>query len=193
MLFNPSGRLSRKQALIGFLALSIAAVTAWPIARVGISKPGIVTADLPETELKVVLQQLLDNVYRAFDFREEDDVYDKLAVSVDGGLLVDVYLQNRKSMQIKRAGGAHAKVRAVELLQAESQPGADLPLSYDVTASWSALGTVGHWGHLHTRKNVYQALITISVVDNVWKITGLKLLDEKRVDPYSNEALDGSS
>ena len=59
--------------------------------------------------------------YRAFDFREEDDVYDKLAISVDGDLLVDVYLQNRKSMQIQRAGGAQARVREVELLKVKKR------------------------------------------------------------------------
>ena len=53
-------------------------------------------------------------------------------------------------------------------------------------ATWSALGTVGHWGHVHTRKNRYQAVVTLSVVDNVWKITGLNLLDEARIDAYAH-------
>ena len=40
------------------------------------------------------------------DFREEEDVYDKLAISVSGDLLTDIYLQSRKSLQIEQAGGA---------------------------------------------------------------------------------------
>ncbi len=192
-LFNPRKMLTRKSAIIGSLILFGAGAAAYPFARTSISKPAAIVANLPEAEVKPVLQSLLDNVYRAFDFREEHDVYDKLAISVDGDLLVDVYLQNRKSMQIQRAGGAQARVREVELLKVKSEPNADMSLSYDVTATWSAMGTVGHWGHIHTRKNLYDATITMSVVDGVWKITGLKLLEEKRVDPYSNEPMDGSS
>jgi hypothetical protein len=46
------------------------------------------------------------------------------------------------------------------------------------------MGTVGHWGHIHTRKNQYEAKITVESVEGVWKLTGLELLEEKRIDPY---------
>ena len=191
VIINPAGLLSGRKALTGFFGLLIAGAAAYPVARVEVGKPAMLAPELAEAEISGVMQQILDNVYRAFDFREEEDVYDKLALSVDGELLVDVYLQNRKSMQVQRAGGAQARVREVELLETESNPNPDQQLSYDVRATWSALGTVGHWGHVHTRKNRYQAVVTLSVVDNVWKITGLNLLDEARIDPYSNEVLDG--
>ena len=55
----------------------------------------------------------MKNVYRAFDFRAEADVYEKLAMSVSGDLLADIYLQNRKSLAIQQAGGAQAKVKEV--------------------------------------------------------------------------------
>jgi hypothetical protein len=47
------------------------------------------------------------------------------------------------------------------------------------------MGTVGHWGHVHTRKNYSDAAVTIEAIDGAWKITGLELLEEKRVDPYA--------
>ena len=50
------------------------------------------------------------------------------------------------------------------------------------TGSWTALGTVGHWGHLHRRKNRYEAVVTLGAQDGVWKIVGLDLLDEQRID-----------
>jgi hypothetical protein len=52
-------------------------------------------------------------------------------------------------------------------------------------AKWTAMGTVGHWGHTHTRKNRYEANITVEPVDGAWKITDLELLEEKRIDPYA--------
>ena len=51
----------------------------------------------------------------------------------------------------------------------------------------TAFGTVGHWGHIHGRKNLYDALITLGIVDGAWKIVGLELLEEKRIDPYAKE------
>ncbi|MFC1832431.1 hypothetical protein ACFL0S_10485 [Thermodesulfobacteriota bacterium] len=134
---------------------------------------------------RAITHSLLKNVYRSFDFREEEDVYDKLAVSVSGDLLTDIYLQNRKSMLIEQAGGAQAKVKQIEVLQADAQESKKQPGALDVRTKWTAIGSVGHWGHIHTRQNVYEAIMTISVVDGAWKISGLEVLEEKRVDPYA--------
>ena len=59
----------------------------------------------------------------------------------------------------------------------------DRGLGYRIQGRWSALGTVGHWGHLHQRKNLYEAILTVEAVNGTWKLTGLELLEERRVDP----------
>jgi len=136
----------------------------------------------------VVLESLLKNVYRSFDFREEEDVYDRLATSVTGDLLSDIYLQNRKSLVVTQAGGARARVKEVEILEVDVNhlDGRSLDLLFH--ARWTAMGTVGHWGHIHTRKNRYEANITVQPKDGVWKITNLELLEEERIDPYGQTA-----
>jgi hypothetical protein len=161
----------------------VGSVALYPFAHISVAKPAQFTPALNDDDTKVVMQSLLKNVYRAFDFREEDDVYDKLAISVSGDLLTDIYLQSRKSLQVQKAGGAQAKVKEVEVQQATVQSRPDRPLAYTFRAKWTALGTVGHWGHVHTRKNLYDALVTVDAVDNNWKITGLELLEEQRIDP----------
>ncbi len=40
---------------------------------------------------------------------------------------------------------------------------------------------VGHWGHIHERRNAYQADLTIEPVDGAWKLTDVEILDEVRV------------
>ncbi len=45
------------------------------------------------------------------------------------------------------------------------------------------MGTVGHWGHVHTRQNLYDAIVTIAAVDGAWKITDLEVIEENRIDP----------
>lgn len=188
--FRFTKQRNKRSSIVAALALVAISVIAFPFASVSVAKPGAMAPALPDSEAKSVLQSLLDNVYRAFDFREEENVYDKLAHSVSGDLLADVYLQNRKSLEIQRAGGAQAKVKEVEVLAVAAKPNPERSFAYDLTAKWSALGTVGHWGHVHTRKNVYDAVFTMEVVGGVWKITGLDLLEEKRVDPYGSAASD---
>jgi hypothetical protein len=47
------------------------------------------------------------------------------------------------------------------------------------------MGSVGHWGHTHIRKNQYEANITVEPIDSAWKITNLELIEEKRIDSYA--------
>lgn len=166
------------------LALVACAVFLFPHAKIQVHVSAGRRIYLVEEEASIVLHSLLKNVYRAFDFRQEEVVYDKLALTVSGDLLSDIYLQNRKSLEIQRAGGAQAKVQNIEILGVTVESSDKASKALDFNASWTALGTVGHWGHVHARKNQYEAIVTVEPVDDAWKIIGLELLEEKRVDPY---------
>ncbi len=179
---------SKKPVLIqaGFVVLFIAvSVLLYPYVQISVAKPGSIASRISNDDAKEILHSLLKNVYRAFDFREEEDVYDKLAISASGDLLADIYLQNRKSFRVKRAGGAVAKVKKIEVTDVAVEDSPDSSRALDLRSRWSAMGTVGHWGHIHTRQNEYEAIVTVEPVDGVWKITGLELLEEKRIDPYA--------
>ncbi|MEH6579479.1 MAG: hypothetical protein V7731_20625 [Amphritea sp.] len=191
-LYSFRGRRLNGQSVrlhLGAMGLLMAGtVLAYPYAPLTLSRPALLIADMDHDEAEATLQSLLRNVYRAFDFRDEEDVYDKLALSVSGDLLADIYLQNRKSFAVQKAGGAQAKVTDVEILQVAAQRLDEKPLAYAAKAKWTATGTVGHWGHTHIRKNYYDAIVTIEGIDGQWKITALELLEEKRVDPYKRLA-----
>jgi len=171
----------------GVLSLALGAV-AYPFAQVTISRPVLMAGELDDAQAVVLLETLLKNVYRAFDFREEEDVYDKLALSVSGDLLTDIYLQNRRSMAIQQAGGAQAKIKEVAVEAASAEPADGGGLRYALHGRWTALGTVGHWGHVHQRQNRYEALVTVAAQDGAWKIVGLDLRDEQRIDQTGQQA-----
>ena len=179
--------------LVSGLVLLVAGVVAWPLAGITVTRPATLAGEMPPAQAQDLLQVLLKNVYRAFDFRNEDDVYDKLAFSVSGDLLADIYLQNRKSFSIQKAGGAQAKIKSIEIEAATAERLDDRPLAYAIKSRWSAQGSVGHWGHVHTRRNRYDAIVTVEAVDGVWKITDLEILEEQRVDPASGAAPTSSS
>jgi hypothetical protein len=171
---------------IGLVAVLIAgSVLLHPFLKVAVAKPAAMAPKMSEKDAVVVLDSLLKNIYRSFDFREEEAVYDRLATSVSGDLLSEIYLQNRKSLEVTQAGGARARVKEVEILEVEVNHLKDRPLGLLFHAKWTAMGTVGHWGHIHMRKNQYEANITVEPVDGAWKITDLELLEEKRIDSYA--------
>jgi len=173
---------------IGLAVLFIAgSVLLYPFLKVAVAKPAVLAPKMTDANAVTVLNSLLKNVYRSFDFREEEDVvYDRLATSVSGDLLSEIYLQNRKSLVVTQAGGARARVKEVEILEVDVNQLDDHPLGRLFHARWTATGTVGHWGHIHIRKNQYEANISVEPVDGAWKITDLELLEEKRIDPYAN-------
>ncbi len=183
-----------KIPLLLVVAGLLTVVVAYPYAHYTIDRPTALITRLSNDESKLLLQSLLRNVYRSFDFRDESDVYDKLALSVQGDLLENLYLQNRKSFAVKKAGGAQARVKAIEIVEADAEPLAAKGKSFGIKAKWTALGSVGHWGHVHTRKNFYVALVSVQVIDGHWKITGLELLEEKRLDPFAKpDSVEASS
>ena len=166
--------------LPGMVAL-VLGVLALPYARASLPNPLTREAALETQQAEEVLHALLYNVYRAFDHRDESLVYDRLALSISGDLLTDVYLQVRRSMELENQGGARVKVDEVEVLEVGEQESTKPGLAY--RCCWTAAGSVGHWGHIHRRINQYDAVITIEPMDDVWKITAIDLREEQRVDP----------
>jgi len=131
----------------------------------------------PESE--TLISELLKNTYRAFDFRNESDVYDKLAISNDGELLADIYLQTKKGMVLENQGGISVKVNDVNLLNVEEVESDKVGLAYKCT--WQVKGSVGHWGHIHQRTNQYNAVLYIEPVNNVWKFINIDIIEEMRL------------
>ncbi len=134
----------------------------------------------PGEDTETVVADLLRNVYQAFDYREESDIYDMLERSVSGDLLTDIYLETRRSLELANQGGARAKVKSVDM-QAVEILAADQPGTFQANATWNVNGSVGHWGHVHTRSNQYQAELLIQAIDNRWKLIDMNVLQEQRL------------
>ena len=123
---------------------------------------------------------LLKNIYHAFDYRAESDTYDVLRESAIGDLLTQIYLEARRSLVLKVQGGAKVKVKEVELVNTEVE-NIKGEVGFKTHCKWDVSGSVGHWGHIHIRKNQYDAILTVKAVDGEWKITELEILNEQRL------------
>ncbi len=131
-----------------------------------------------------VFAQLHKNMFRAFDYQDESDVYDALSKSVDGELLRQLYLDINQSLKVKEQGGAIARVNEVNLLEGQKSsssinPDDELP-EFDYACKWNLIGTIEHWGHIHERENKYDANFKIQLKDDAWKITEMQVNNEEQ-------------
>lgn len=180
-----SGRLKFKKTLsLPLLAATRTvlplAIWAYPIMAFPLVMPPPFQPQPSSNQVALILDQLLSNVYESFEFRTEDEIYDKLAISVEGEQLADIYLENRRALEVENRGGARASVDYVDVTEigdVYSLPNKEV----FVQAEWIVGGSVTHFGHTHYRNNLYVALITLTYTDAVWKIKHIEVVDEHRL------------
>ena len=147
-------------------------------------------------------RSLHENVYRAFDYSTESEIYDALARSVTAELLDSVYAEVYESLILREEGGAVAKVQSVRILEANVEGRDERAVRYQVRCRWRVQGLVEHWGHPHLRTNLYYAVYTVQRLDEGWRIADVEILSQERLDttqgnsaaPASNgaSAVDGA-
>ena len=134
---------------------------------------------LKPKQARQVVASLVKNVYRAFDYRQDSDVYDALAHSCNGPLLRKLYLQIKKSLLMAEQGGARATVKQARVVGGTLERAATDEFQFNCT--WRVVGTVEHWGHIHTRENQYTARFTVSKTASGWKFSNYEFRDQKRI------------
>lgn len=173
------GKQSATRFALARVVLAVGLVVA-PIAETAVALPSSL-GSVPSTgEARRILAGVLPNVYRAFEFREESDAYDRLAVSVTGDTLSEIYLEHRRSLEMEERGGARARVETVEVPEVREVLPAENG-GFVADAVWVVGGTVTHFGHRHFRQNRYDARVKLLPVDNTWKIHTIELFDEERI------------
>lgn len=175
--------MRRQKLLLGrpvLLSVVALGLVLYPFISVPVNLPWISQWNPSTERTATILKGLLTNVYRAFDVRDENRVYDRLSMSVTGNQLSQIYLQHRKSLELENRGGARANVDEVDILSVNGvQKTADDGFVAD--AVWTVSGSVSHFGHTHYRRNHNHALVTFVIDDDSWKIMDIELIDEKRL------------
>lgn len=176
--------------LMRWAALVLGAVVLWPVSTVKVPNPWAPQVVVSPDQATKIMTSLLRNIYRAFDQRTESAVYDVLARSIQGDLLQKIYLQTANALSLDAQSATRIQVSELEVhIDALQQIKKRLGFKADV--QWNVLGTVGHWGHQHTRVNRYTAKATVEPDRPInaanssqpvsWKITALEILEEKRL------------
>jgi hypothetical protein len=172
----------RKPAFSFALArvMLVVAILLGPFGNLAIAVPWSVGSAPSASQAKRILAGVLPNIYRALEFREESVVFDRLALSVTGETLTDVYLDQRKVLVMEERGGARARVEAVEVIEVNSVE-TESSGGFSAEAIWTVGGTVTHFGHRHFRQNRYDARVALVPDEGMWKIRLIEVLNEERL------------
>lgn len=177
---------ARRVAYLAFAgALALGAWAGESHARIEVAHPLEPRPELDDDDAHRVFAALHENIYRAFEKRDEQRIYDALERSVAGPLLEELYLEVRRGLTLQEQGGAVSRVDDVQILEAERGPAdTDAPQrqTFEYRATWTVTGTVEHWGHVHTRKNQYEAVFTIEGFESGWRITDFRPVGEQRLE-----------
>jgi hypothetical protein len=166
--------------LLVTLAVALMDVVKWPIPN-----PLQTQFSPNQKSVDLLSANLLQNIYQAFAFSDELSVYNTLAKSVDGGLLRSIYLDIRRSILNREQGGAVARIHAVDLRSAVLRKAVIAAGGKPVMVlecEWTVLGSVEHWGHVHTRKNLHRAVIGLIASAEGWRVQSFEPLTEERVE-----------
>ncbi|MEM0983865.1 MAG: hypothetical protein AAGI17_07940 [Planctomycetota bacterium] len=174
-------------AIVGSFFVLPLAVFGRDLARVEIPGTGSPPPEISPELAQQVFRPLHDNLYHAFDYTEEEAVYDALARSVDGELLPTLYgevfdqlLQAEEEGKLGVVTGLEPQ--GFELLRLAE----DNQLGFTARHRWQVEGTVYHWGHSHTRLHEYEAEYDVSAIETdegpAWRITDQRIISQNRLD-----------
>jgi len=178
-------RRASPQPVAAWTYLAVGAVLALvllPIARVELSPDAWLGPPLSAPQARAIFEALHRNVYRAFDYKNESDVYDALAESVEGPLLDQLYGEVYESLVRTDEIGAIGRVKAVRVIASEvAFPEGQRGDRLQVRCHWRISGMLKHWGHSHVRSSEYYAWYSLRRSDGRWRISAVDMLDQQRV------------
>jgi len=176
--------------LLGYALLLIALPTSYLSITAAPNPFGGERAQLGDEQRRAIFELLHQNIYRAFDYERDEEVYDALAQSVTGELLDWTFQEIYRSLILSDEGGARARVslvkplswEAVELNERESSA---LKLessglkarelgAFAARYRWRVIGEVSHWGHSHRRVNDYEARYAVAHGPKGWRIFSVR-------------------
>ncbi len=137
----------------------------------------------PEEEVLAAFEPLHANIYRAFDFTAEQEIYAALERSVEGALLDELYVEIYSGLVLQEEGGLIARVERVEPLTTEVVEvtgGEGVPRRATVEHAWRVHAALRHWGHSHLRKNRYRARYDLVPTEAGWRIAATLPLEQER-------------
>ena len=162
----------------------VATALLWSPLSLSVLAPGSAGSVLPtQEEGKAIFQALLDNVYAAFDVDDEDAIYDRLMLSIDGALINDVYAEVYESRIMREKSGVIIVIEHVDHEGGTvTLPAQSWQRHFTVVWKWKVHGAITHLNHTHRRTNIYHAEFNVRHTGDAWKIAEQEIYSHRRED-----------
>ena len=97
----------------------------------------------------------------------------------------------QRGLSVRLPTGARALTETIKDVTVEQvEPRED---GVNILASWTALVSGGHWGHMHRREIAYRALMDVTQDAGVWHLRGLTVLSARPKTPDRPKGPNGPS
>ncbi|MCR9247502.1 MAG: hypothetical protein NXI31_20920 [bacterium] len=184
-------RPARRRAFAAAVLAFAGGAMATSLVRVEIDHPFGGGVRLPtEAEAMAVFEPLHANIYRAFDYVDESEIYDALAGSVEGPLLDRIYNRIFRGLILQEEGGAVCRIDEVRPLETRVESVGVLEddvVGFMVWLRWQVAGSVSHWGHSHSRTNQYEARYTVAQSPAGWRIRDNEVLAQEVISTSTTD------
>jgi len=167
-----------------FAVMTGAVAVAWAAWTATLRPAGDLSLD--DAQALAIFRPLHENIYRAFDFTRDTEVFDALARSVDGPILSNLHEQIYRSLVMQEEGGAVSRVRSLDMIEARVLHDAP-PDRVRIDATWTVDGVVYHWGHSHERRNEHRATFALAPRPQGWRIVEASMTAQRRI-PTADQA-----
>jgi len=179
LALSPKLLSRRNWAVVSALSV-IAAIILFRLAIFELRNP---FAGPPDEQASAqIVTRVLSNVNHAFIEKDEAALRKALGVIVAKQQLAQVESELRRALAIKVAGGGIAQVKAIENLTVKEIAALEDTSGFRTVAQWTAKASAGHWGHAHRRTIRFRAHIEVVKVEGAWKLSGITIVDAKRVN-----------
>jgi hypothetical protein len=153
-----------------------------PLGTFSIRNPFFTSRAPTASEARRIMSALLSDTYQAFNLKDENEAFDRLARNISINLVADVYLDSRRRLTAGTRQGAEVTVKDVSVMSVdEALRNSGTDNSFTFPCKWIVTARVKHWQHIHNRQNVYVGDLTLRVENDRWKIAKLTLKSEERV------------
>lgn len=117
--------------------------------------------------------QVIENLHTALRETSPERLADALAPTVSAESADDIRLELERGLTIKVQGGSAATVEGVEDLELTNIGPLQGSRGFQAKTNWTVQASGNHWGHPHKKTVHFTALIDMSPIDGLWKLTGI--------------------
>ncbi|MBT6725057.1 MAG: hypothetical protein HOB20_17640 [Planctomycetaceae bacterium] len=138
---------------------------------------GLKSKSLSVEQAQALANQVIQRVYSTVNLVSPRDRYRQLADLGLGEYGETMFLELEKSLRIAEQGGSVMEVHSTEVTELKYLRDGDQLL---IEATWDLVGSVQHWGHIHTRRDTFTGTIQLNAERGHWAMESFLTTDQKR-------------